>query len=101
MSLWDEDCIKMGPGKPAVFGKAAIDKGKRAGYQKADVESQIINVEEVRVAGEWGFARGTFTATEKSKKDGAVAHADGKYLTIFKKQADGSWKIFRDCYNSN
>jgi uncharacterized protein (TIGR02246 family) len=101
MSLWDEDCIKMGPGKPAVFGKAAIDKRKRAGYQKADVESQIINVEEARVAGEWGFARGTFTATEKSKKDGAVAHADGKFLTIFKKQVDGSWKIFRDCYNSN
>lgn len=23
----------------------------------------------------------------------------GKYLTVFRKQADGSWKIFRDCFN--
>lgn len=101
MSLWDENGIKMGPGKPAVYGKSTIEEGKRKGYQKADVESQIIKVEEARVAGDWGFARGTYTASVKSKADGAVTKVEGKFLTIFKKQADGSWKIFRDCYNSN
>lgn len=25
----------------------------------------------------------------------------GKFLTVWKKQADGSWKIIRDMYNSD
>ena len=25
----------------------------------------------------------------------------GKFLTIFQKQDDGSWKIARDCFNGN
>ena len=28
-------------------------------------------------------------------------HIIGKYLTILKKQTDGSWKIYRDCFNSD
>jgi ketosteroid isomerase-like protein len=32
---------------------------------------------------------------------GKEARVDGKFLTIFKKQSDGSCKIYRDCFNSN
>ena len=32
---------------------------------------------------------------------GRVWFVDGKYLTIFKRQPDGSWKAYRDCFNSN
>jgi ketosteroid isomerase-like protein len=35
------------------------------------------------------------------KEKGEPIFVDGKYLTIYKKQADGSWKISHDCYNSN
>ena len=101
ISLWDENGIQMGPNKPAVFGKSTIGEGKRKMLQKTEYESQIIKVEEVQVAGDWGFARGTFTGSVKPKAGGATTNVDGKYLTIFKKQADGSWKIFRDCFNFN
>jgi len=101
ISLWDEDGIKMGPNKPAVFGKSAIGELKRKAAQKWDYESQNIKVEEVQVAGDWGFARGTYTASLKPKAGGETSFVEGKFLTIFKRQPDGSWKIFRDCYNSN
>lgn len=26
---------------------------------------------------------------------------DGKYMSIFQKQSDGSWKLYQDIFNSN
>ena len=101
MALCDEDIVKMGPNKPAVFGKAALEDRKRKGHQKWNYENQDIKIEETQVFGEWGFARGIYTATLTAKAGGKTIEVDGKYLTIFKKQADGSWKVARDCYNSN
>lgn len=101
MALCDENIVKMGPNRPALFGKAALEEGKRKGHQKWNYESQDIKIEETQVFGDWGFARGTYTGTLTAKDGGKTINVDGKYLTIFKRQADGSWKIARDCYNSN
>ena len=101
ISVHDKDIIKMGPNKPAVYGSSALEESKRKGHKKWKYESQDIKIEETRVAGDWGFARGTYTGTLTSKSGSKTINVDGKYLTIFKRQADGSWKIFRDCYNSN
>jgi ketosteroid isomerase-like protein len=60
-----------------------------------------INPLEVVVAGPWAYSRGLYTQDLTSKATGNVAHVDGKFLTIFRKQPDGSWKIYRDCFNSN
>jgi ketosteroid isomerase-like protein len=35
------------------------------------------------------------------KAGGPESLFDGKFLTVFKRQPDGSWKIYRDCFNSN
>ena len=99
ISLWDENGVKMVPNKPAIYGKSAIGERKRIGLKKADIESQIITVEETQVAGDWGFARGTATMSSTPKAGGATTNLEANFLTIFKKQADGSWKIFRDCIN--
>jgi ketosteroid isomerase-like protein len=60
-----------------------------------------IDTEEVRVAGDWAFARGTYTYTMVPKEKGATIEGTGKWLSIFEKQDDGSWKMTRDCYNDN
>lgn len=89
----------MVPDVPAILGKATIGEMKRKSFQKTDIESQVITVEDVQVAGDWGFARGTATTVKKPKTGGAAANINGKFTTIFKKQADGSWKIYWDCMN--
>ena len=101
IALCDEKIVKMGPDRPALLGKAALEERKRKGHQKWNYESQDIKIEETQVFGDWGFARGTFTATLTAKSGSKTVNFDGKYLTIFKRQADGSWKIARDCFNSN
>jgi ketosteroid isomerase-like protein len=56
---------------------------------------------EAKVSGNLGFARCTYTLSMVPKAGGETIEYDGKALTILEKQADGSWKIARDCFNSN
>ena len=51
-----------------------------------------INADEVEVLGDWAFSSGNFKVGEK---------VDGKFLTIFRRQDDGSWRIYRDAFNMN
>ena len=45
----------------------------------------------------------TSGTTEMNFKDasGKTNHDKGKYLTVWKKQADGSWKVLYDMFNSD
>jgi ketosteroid isomerase-like protein len=54
--------------------------------------SMEINSEEVVVTGDWAFSRGNFTVNNA---------LEGKFLTIFRRQDDGSWRIYRDAFNFN
>ena len=56
---------------------------------------------EIVVMGPWAYSRGVYTQDLAAKSTGKVTHVDGKFLTILKQQPGGSWKIFRDCFNSN
>ena len=61
----------------------------------------VMYPEETQVDGDMGLARGTYTLSIIPKAGGDTAYVDGKYLTLCKRQADGSWKISHDCFNSN
>jgi ketosteroid isomerase-like protein len=37
------------------------------------------------------------TSTER----GDSSIMDGKFMSVLKKQSDGRWLLFRDCFNSN
>ena len=52
-------------------------------------------------SGDQAVARGTYAATVTPKDGSEEIFIDGKYMTLLKRQPDGSWKIFRDIYNSN
>lgn len=42
-------------------------------------------------SGEFGYTRGTYTLTMTDPKSKKVLRESGKYLTVYAKQADGSW----------
>lgn len=50
--------------------------------------------------GDLGYTIGTYQM-QLSDDDGDVVEIDGKYLTVWKRQPDGSWKIAVDMFNSN
>ncbi len=100
MSLWTEGGVQMPPGEPPVIGKDQIRARIKGLLDQFTFNMGIIN-EEVGVARDWAFARGTYGATLTPKEGGEAIVVDGKYMTILQRQPDGSWKIYRDIFNSN
>ncbi len=100
ISLWTESGVQMPPGEPPVIGKDQI-RARNKGVLDRFTFNIVISNEEVGAAGNWAFARGTYKATLTPKAGGEAVLVDGKYMTILQKQADRSWKIHRDIFNSN
>jgi ketosteroid isomerase-like protein len=61
-----------------------------------------LDIDEVELAGDdWAFERGTYTIALTPKAGGTPIRDTGKYLTIYRRQADHSWLMARDIWNSN
>ena len=100
IALWDDDGVQMPPNAPAVHGKPAIRETASGVFLSVDFEEFTINNEEVQVFGDIRFALGNYSFVTL-KAEGDPVPYEGKYMTIFKRQPDGSWKVYRDCFNSS
>ena len=56
---------------------------------------------EASKGGGFVYTVGTYSMTRSGPKDKTAVTETGKYLTVFKKQADGSWKAVADMMNSD
>jgi uncharacterized protein (TIGR02246 family) len=102
LSLHADNVVKMPPDAPAIFGIEALRANFQPAFENFNTNC-VIYPEETQVDGDMGFARGTYSISITPKAGGETIDVmkDGKYLTICKRQADGTWKISHDCYNSN
>ena len=101
ITLWDEEGVQLPPGAPMVVGRPAIRKAIDASYGAMNWEAFAIQISGTFVDHDLGFAYGNYKFTVQPRAGGPKVFGDGKYETIFRRQADGSWRIFRDCFNSN
>lgn len=101
LALWTDDGVQMPDGVPQRVGKADIRAMTRQMLDAYHLEFGFIDSQEARVAGDWAYSRGIYTATFIPKAGGKPLPVNGKFLTVFARQPDGSWRIHRDCFNSN
>jgi uncharacterized protein (TIGR02246 family) len=101
MAVWDEEGIRMAPGAPAIAGKEKIREAM-ASIIKDYKQKVTLDIQEVRVSGDIGYVRGD-GVVEISWKPGdpLTVLSDGKFLSVCRRQADGSWKLYRDIFNDN
>lgn len=93
--FYAEDAVLLPQNQPPIVGKKAIRSGYETVLEQFDVRggSEVVDLE---VGGDWAFMRGTYTTTVTPKEGGPPIEKDhGNWLWIVKRQADGSWKIFR------
>jgi len=100
ITLWIDDGIQMPPGAPPNVGKEKIRIYIKNMMTSTPISEMVINSEEVRESGEWGFSRGNYWIII-TPEEGEKVKISGKFLTVFEKQIDGSWKIARDIFNYN
>jgi len=101
MSLYTEDTVKMAPDAPAAFGKEELRAMMQPLFDNFTFEEMAIFDVEIKVAGDYAFTRCNFTATMTPKAGGEPLYMDAKDMSIMQRQADGSWKLYWDCWNSN
>jgi len=99
MSFYSEDAVELPNDSDAVVGKAAIAKGM--GF--LDDKNNRLTWSPVSAglsgSGDLGYTWGTYEFCSKLK-DGSETVEHGKYMTLWKKQPDGSWKVAVDMGNS-
>ncbi|MCB0167201.1 MAG: SgcJ/EcaC family oxidoreductase, partial [Anaerolineae bacterium] len=100
MALWADDAMQLPPDSLPLVGKDTLRAGLESEVKEITYDMKITN-EEVNASGDMAVARGTYAATITPKDGSEPITIDGKYMTLLKRQSDGSWKIFRDIYNSN
>jgi len=98
-NLYDENAVLMPKAEEPVLGKAAIGEY----YKKLVVNPNFLpftlrpNWSSFNSAGDFAIVTWRFEGV--LAKAGGEMHFKGKYLLIWKKQADKSWKIFRYMYD--
>ena len=98
MALWSEDAVLMPPNAPSVTGREAIRSWAQDLFNQFAIQLTIIS-EEVEVFGDWAFVRTTYTTALTPKAGGEVVEESGKNIWIWKREADGSWKLAHDIWN--
>ena len=98
LGLWTDDGVWMRPNETAIVGREALELR----YLNDEYSYEFtVSSEEVEVAGDWGFDRGTYTVTLTPKGRGEQAEDTGSYVAISNRQSDGSWKVARLITNSD
>lgn len=101
MALWVDDGKRMAPNAPASIGLEQIRAAAGPLFDLFIFEAFRVSPDEVQILGDRAYAHGTFAYSMTPKEGGDLIEDNGKFLTILQKQADGSWKIEIDCFNSD
>jgi uncharacterized protein (TIGR02246 family) len=94
---YTDDAFFVPPGGAPADGSTAI----RQFYANASTDPALdvaaaSDTIDVAASGDMAYARGHFTEKYTDRKTGKVMTDKGSYLTVYKKQPDGSWKIVQD-----
>jgi ketosteroid isomerase-like protein len=88
------DAYAVLPGAPSVTGdslrKLYADAVKDANF---DVS---FSSDKIDVSGDLAYSRGHFTEKYTDPNTKAAGSNSGSYITVYKKQSDGSWKVVED-----
>jgi uncharacterized protein (TIGR02246 family) len=94
------DASLLEPMMPAMKGaddiKAAVGAGLKDPHFSLTFGPTLVVVSK---GGDLAYTQGTYTMTLSEPKTGNILIEKGKYVTVYQKQADGSWKAAEDIYN--
>ncbi len=95
MPLYAEDGVFMAPYSPSAVGTAAVRKAYEATFKAITLNVKFHVVEVVQTSPDWAFARTNSAGTVTIHATGAKSAEANQELFIFRKDADGKWKIAR------
>ncbi|MCX6545965.1 MAG: SgcJ/EcaC family oxidoreductase [Acidobacteria bacterium] len=101
VSFYADDAVLFWPGVPMVTGRTAI-RTFMQGFLAMPAFSLSFETAKVDVsrAGDFAYSYGTNKVTLVDP-NGNKFRDSGKYVTVYRKQPDGTWKVVADIGNSD
>lgn len=100
-SLYAEDAIYLAPYMDAVRGRSAIEARLAETMGRMSARQVTIQRSDAGAAGDLAYGIGTFTLEMRMAGAREPVNDNGKYITIAKRGADGSWKIYAHIWNTS
>ena len=101
VAFFDDEGSMLAPNSPIATGRDALTKLIGSAFAIPDYKLRWhANKVGVAHSGELGYTSGTYDFGLKDAS-GKIISDKGKFLTIWKKEADGSWKVLFDMFNSD
>ena len=98
---YTDDAVVMPQGTESWRGREAIRKGFGGMLSQATLKEFSMKTEDIAIGGDLAVETGSYEETAQPKAGGKEVKDKGKYVVLWKRQPDGSWKIVRDIFNSD
>ena len=100
MSIYADDAILMLADMPAARGREAIARLNAGMFSAYTVSNAAFTTTDVIVTGDYAIETGAYRMTLKPRTGPAIPDT-GKYVSVWRRDANGSWKMIRDISNSD
>ncbi len=100
MACFTDDAVWMLPNQPVVTGKEVARTWYQGVFDRTAF-SVTPSTEELRIAGDWAYARRTYRGEAVRKATGELLGRGSKRISILHRQTNGNWRIARDMWNSD
>jgi ketosteroid isomerase-like protein len=96
-SYYAPDAIIATAGRPAAKDARAVSKAIRDDLTDPNFTMSLSHEKtDVANSGDLAYRRGSYSITATNPQTKQAEHIAGTYLTVFRKQADGRWKVVED-----
>lgn len=99
-AIWADDVMIVPPNEPAVSGEAARQWAQGFASAFSDGEASYSD-EEIVVSGDWASHTYALSMTLNPVGGGDPMVEEGRGIHIFRRGADGAWKLAHDIWNGN
>jgi uncharacterized protein (TIGR02246 family) len=94
---YTDDAVLIISGGPPARGKEAVHAAWKALLEDPNVKLAFsADRVELSASGDMATTKGSYTMTVTNPKTKKPVEDKGSYLTVYKKQADGNWKVIED-----
>jgi len=95
LTLMAEDVVFLVAGQPPMEGRKAYADAARSMVGRIRFEGTP-EIKEIHLAGDYAFCWNFLSVTVRPLDGSTPMHREGNILSVFRKEPDGRWVLFRD-----